>query len=166
MKMTIEATDQAGSCPLGAGQVWVGKTSKGTPIIALISGLHPGSDDPKLVARFERERASLPKIEVCSECGEPMEKHLSIVGERVRVDLYEVMARIIIGSGLTTDPRDEIDHITEPSVLADIFRDNLADRNREQHDRLYNAAVMVMEYIEQSVNAQTQPMDLQVAGHA
>jgi len=100
----------------------------------------------------------------CPDCGKPFSEHVMVTDRSVRVDIYEVIARIVIGSRIAGEDGDA--GINEPSVLADVYRETLAARNQDQHDRLFNAAVMVMEYVEQCLNAQMTPMDDQVAGHA
>lgn len=165
MKITLTPTQEADVSSLGAGHVWEGKTEKGTPVRALICGLMPSSDDPKMIERFVREYTEVPEVDlaVCPDCGQPLSSHRPT--RTVGVDPYQVIARFVIGADMGLAEGDE-EPEDDPNRLAEIYREQLADHNRAHHDRMLRAAHMVLEYVEDIVNAQTTPMHKQVAGNA
>lgn len=167
MKITVEHTDRCSSSDHGIGRVWEGTTDQGTPVKVLICGLLPGSDDPVLAAQFEREHDAIPDMPpVCPECGEPMEEH-KLVAE-VRIDMYEVMARMLIGFG---DSKLPMPPGETPAALANRLRDRLALVDKEYHDDLVRAANGVTLYVVERLMAaqgitNLTPTISGVAGHA
>jgi len=170
MKLTIEATTRISSSPLGTGRVWEGKTDQGTPVRVLVSGLAAGSDDPAVEAQFDREHDALPEPEGprCPDCGEPMLYHAAAhdddQGHEVRmtakVELYEVIARWLIASDSGLVPPG----VTEEGV-AEYFRKNLERFDPDAHQRLTNAAKVIVLYIAEQLLVKATPQP-DVVGHA
>lgn len=101
--------------------------------------------------------------DICPDCGLPFSEHVITTSPvHVQIDVYAVMARIVAGGNLP----DEVDGPADPDRLADEYREHLAVRDPDRHDRLFNAAVLVLQYIEREYKSQTSAMDLPVAGHA
>ena len=166
MKITLTPTQEVSSSDHGVGQVWEGKTTKGTPVRVLVCGLAPGSDDPKMVERFDRESEAVPAVKpVCPDCGEPLTRHPGRPLKTVGVDVYQVIARFVIGAGMGLAEGDE-EAEDDPDRLADFYREELEAHNPAHHDRMVRAAHMVLHYVQEVVNAQNTPMHEQVAGNA
>jgi hypothetical protein len=169
MKMSIGPTDRVSRSPLGVGRVWVGTTDQGTPVKALVCGLQSDSDDPALVAQFDREHDALPQLpETCPDCGGALIEH-KLVGELV-IDMYEVIARWMIAyadAGGTDMPAPE--GLTSAQT-ADYMRASLATGDKAQHDALVAAAHAASRYVIDKVMA-AQGIEQrdgigQVVGHA
>jgi hypothetical protein len=169
-KITIEPTDRAGRSPLGSGRVWEGTTDQGTPIKVLICGLLPSSDDPALVAQFDREHDALPALpEVCPDCGEPHIEH-KLVGELV-IDMYMVIARWMIAFAAAGGTDMAAPAGLTETQMADNLRAELATRDRAYHDALVAAAHAASRYVIDKIMAaqgieQLDGMIGEVAGHA
>jgi hypothetical protein len=157
MKITVEHTDCHSRSDYGLGRVWTGTTDQGTPLKVLICGMQSDSDDPAMVERFDREHDALPAFsEVCPDCGEPMVEHqlvsesgTGVVGE-ARVDMYEVMARMLIGFG---DSKLPIPKGETAAGLAARLRERLPRIDKEYHDDLLRAAHAVTMYVVERVMA-------------
>lgn len=167
MKITLTPTQEASVSDLGAGRIWAGKTAKGTPLRVLISGLAPDSDDPRMVERFWREHDAIPELleePVCPDCGEPMTRHRGRPLKTVGVDVYQVIARFVIGAECSLPGGEDVPG--DPNEYAELLREQLEEHNKAHHDRLVRAAHMVLHYVQEVVNAQQTPMHEQVAGNA
>jgi hypothetical protein len=82
----------------------------------------------------------------------------------VRIDMYEVMARMLIGFG---DSKLPMPATESASGLADKLRDRLALADREYHDSLLEAATAVTRYIvEQIMEANGIEYEGRIVGHA
>lgn len=83
----------------------------------------------------------------------------------VFIDPYQIIARFVIGADMGLAEADE-EAEYDPNRLAEMYRAQLEEHNKAHHDRMLRAAQMVIEYVEDMLNAQTQPMRQQVAGNA
>ena len=81
----------------------------------------------------------------------------------VKIDLYEVMARMLIGFG---DSRVPIPEDETPGSLAARLRERLAQADQEYHDHLLSAAEAVAVYVVEEVMAAQGDLIGEVAGNA